>query len=183
MGEHAINIGALNSLESINLDQLIVYSLKNDEEELDLNHLFSGKHELKISYEKANPCEYEVSIENSTSPLILVLSESYHPLWKAYLDDEETPSIPVYSLVNGFYINKTGSFHLKIYFTGQTYANTGLEISAITLISVTIVLLLPQAIIERWKKLLMETLSPASRRQPNSSYIAKDNFLRMSAPN
>jgi len=158
VGEHVINIGALNSLESINLDQLLIYSLKNDEEKLNLNNLFSRKHELKVSYEKVNPCEYEVSIENSASPFILVFSESYHPLWKAYLDDEETPSIPVYSLVNGFYINKTGSFHLKIYFTGQTYANTGLEISAITLISVTIVLLLPQAIIERWKKSLMKTL-------------------------
>jgi hypothetical protein len=108
-----------------------------------LDDLFEAKPSPNVSYEMVNPCKYEAHIENSDEPFLLMFSESYHPMWKAYVDGEEISSIPVYSLVNGFYINKTGNFDVIIYFTGQTYADIGLQISAITLIIVVIILAFP----------------------------------------
>jgi hypothetical protein len=101
-----------------------------------LDNLIEEKQTPNVNYEELNSGKYVAHIENSDSPFILVFSESYHPLWKAYIDNEEISSIPVYSIVNGFYINKTGNFTVTIYFTGQEYADTGIQISVISIIIV-----------------------------------------------
>jgi hypothetical protein len=70
---------------------------------------------------------------------LLTFSESYHPMWKAYVDGREISPVATNFVVNGYYINKTGSFDLTIYFTGQTYAEAGLAISGITAAIIAIV--------------------------------------------
>jgi hypothetical protein len=108
-----------------------------------LDDLFEAKSGPNVSYEMINSCKYEAHIENSDEPFLLIFSESYHPMWKAYIDGEEISPIPTYSLVNGFYITKTGNFNVTIYFTGQNYADIGLQISLITLIFVVVILIIP----------------------------------------
>jgi hypothetical protein len=119
-----------------------------------LDDLFEAKPGPNVSYEMINPCKYEAHIENSDELFLLTFSESYHPMWKAYIDGEELSSIPVYSLVNGFYINKTGNFDVTIYFTGQTYADIGLQISLTTLIIVAIILAVPSKKFEQLENYL-----------------------------
>jgi hypothetical protein len=114
-----------------------------------LDDLLEAKPCPNVSYEILNPCKYEAHIENSDEPFLLVFSESYHPMWKAQIDGEEISSIPVYSLVNGFHINKTGNFDVTIYFTGQTYADIGLQISVTTLIVVAVILAVPSKKLEQ----------------------------------
>ncbi len=114
-----------------------------------LDDLFEAKPGPNVSYEMINPCKYEAHIENSNEPFLLIFSESYHPMWKAYIDGEEISPIPTYSIVNGFYINKTGNFNVTIYFTGQTYANIGLQISTITLIIVVAIIIIPSKKLEQ----------------------------------
>jgi hypothetical protein len=113
-----------------------------------LDDLFEAKPGPNVSYEMINPCKYEAHVENSDEPFLLIFSESYHPMWKAYIDGKEISPIPTYSLVNGFYINKTGNFNVTIYFTGQTYANIGLQISMITLIIVVAIIIIPSKKLE-----------------------------------
>jgi len=113
-----------------------------------LDDLFEAKPGPHVSYEMINPCKYEAHVENSDEPFLLIFSESYHPMWKAYIDGEEISPIPTYSIVNGFYINKTGNFNVTIYFTGQTYANIGLQISTITLIIVVAIIIIPSKKLE-----------------------------------
>ena len=113
-----------------------------------LDDLFEAKPGPNVSYEMINPCKYEAHVENSDEPFLLIFSESYHPMWKAYIDGEEISPIPTYSIVNGFYINKTGNFNVTIYFTGQTYANIGLQISTITLIIVVAIIIIPSKKLE-----------------------------------
>ena len=113
-----------------------------------LDDLFAAKPGPNVSYEMINPCKYEAHVENSDEPFLLIFSESYHPMWKAYIDGEEISPIPTYSIVNGFYINKTGNFNVTIYFTGQTYANIGLQISTITLIIVVAIIIIPSKKLE-----------------------------------
>jgi hypothetical protein len=116
----------------------------NDEDEFGfLDDLFEAEQGPNVSYEMVSPSKYKAHIAGGDAPFLLVFSESYHPMWKAYIDGEELSSIPVYSLVNGFYINKTGNFDVTIYFTGQTYADIGVQISLTTLIFVAVILAVP----------------------------------------
>lgn len=80
-----------------------------------------------INYEKINPTLWKVKI-NSSSPYILIFNELYDPLWVVQIkkDNLEIKSEPVYGLVNGFYINKTGEYELIINYKPQKlfkYAN------------------------------------------------------------
>jgi hypothetical protein len=153
-GEHEIRIGSLSLPGKMSLDQIIIYSLRNENEEISVNSLFKPSASLAphVGYEKISPCEYKVHIENSTGPFILAFSESYHPLWRAYIDGEEIEPIPLYSIVNGFYINKTGDFNIKIYFKGQDYAENGLKISSATLILAVLMLVTPWSKIQKFIK-------------------------------
>ena len=60
-------------------------------------------------------------------------------MWKAYVDGQEISPVATNFVVNGYYINKTGSFDIKIYFIGQTYAEAGMAISCITAAIIAIV--------------------------------------------
>ncbi len=44
----------------------------------------------QITFKKINPTKYNVLIENATEPFFLVFSESFHPQWKAYIEDDRT---------------------------------------------------------------------------------------------
>ena len=148
-GLHNIIVHAIGKIE---FDQVVVYSLNEGEESLSLDELFtpeSAKQAPKITYNQINPCKYTVHVEKNTEPFLLIFSESYHPMWKAYVDGEEISSIPAYSIVNGFYINKKGSFDITIYFTGQTYADYGLKISLTTLVIVVVTLIIPTQKLEK----------------------------------
>jgi hypothetical protein len=152
-GEREIEVGSLGFSGKMILDQIIIYSLRNENEEISVNSLFKPSTSLTphVGYEKISPCEYKVYVKNSTGSFILAFSESYHPLWRAYVDGEEIEPIPLYSMINGFYINKTGDFNIKIYFKGQDYAENGLKISGATLVLAALILVTPWS---KFKKLL-----------------------------
>jgi hypothetical protein len=136
----------------IDFDEMIIYSLNQNEQAFPVDDLFKPKPAPIISYDPINPCKYTVHVEDSTAPFLLIFSESYDPMWKAYVENNEISPIPMYSTVNGFYINKIGNFDVTIYFTGQTYANIGLEISAATLITVVAIIAIPSQKLEKWGK-------------------------------
>lgn len=41
-----------------------------------------------LTFKKINPTKYIVAVENATQPFFLVFSESYHPQWRVYIEDE-----------------------------------------------------------------------------------------------
>lgn len=136
-GDQTISI---NSAHDVDIDKIVVYSLEEGESAVPLDQLFaSDTNRPSINYEKVNPCKYVVHV-NSSEPFLLVLSEAYHQLWKAYINNVEVPSTNAYSCVNAFFINKTGEFDVTLYFTGQTYADIGVAVSVVTLLVVTAVL-------------------------------------------
>mgnify|MGYP000568946312 FL=1 len=70
---------------------------------------------------------------------MLSFAEAYDPLWEArvYKDGrkiETVKSIPLYSVINGFWINETGNLEIIIRYTPQDWFEIGLTISAITFI-------------------------------------------------
>ena len=154
-GLHKITVHGIGKIE---FDKVVVYSLNEGEESLSLDEVFRLrtpersfwlKYAPEITYKQINPSKYIVHVENNIEPFLLIFSEAYHHLWKAYVYGEEISSIPAYSMVNSFYIDKMGSYDVTIYFTGQTYANYGLKISLPTLVIVVVVLLIPTRKLEK----------------------------------
>jgi hypothetical protein len=102
-------------------------------------------------YKKVNPTKHELKIENATEPFMISFAESYDPLWLAYASDADSDnintadnykgnledsnkvfkisSIPLYSIINGFYINKTGDYTLTIEYQPQKWFVEGSTVS------------------------------------------------------
>jgi len=68
---------------------------------------------------------------------MLSFAEAYDPLWEAriYKDGEKietVKSIPLYSVINGFWINETGDIEIVIRYKPQDWFEIGLAISRLT---------------------------------------------------
>jgi glycosyltransferase involved in cell wall biosynthesis len=148
-GNTTISIGNLGLAE---IDEILLYSLKEGEDYLSLDALFNSSNpNVSITYENINPCKYQVHVSANES-FTLIFSEAYDPLWTASDGKNVIASTPAYSLVNSFHINRTGEFDLIIYFEGQTRADVGMMISASTFILIVLAVLIPKKFVERFKK-------------------------------
>ena len=92
----------------------------------------------ELNYTKINPTLYKVQV-NSTEPFMLSFAESYDPLWEARVYKngklvEKSKPVPLYGVINGFWINTTGeNLEIVIRYTPQDYFEIGLIISGTTL--------------------------------------------------
>jgi hypothetical protein len=116
-----------------------------------------------VDYKKINPTKYVLNIKNATRPYTISFAESYDPLWIAYSDNSntqnddnhesfKTSSIPLYSIVNGFFINKTGDYSLTIEYKAQGWFIQGAIVSLITVIIVMILLIFGNVITPKYLK-------------------------------
>jgi len=87
-----------------------------------------------INYLKINPTKYIVEV-NATNPFMLSFAEAYDPLWMAYVNGERIESIPLYSVINGFWINQTGQLEITIEYEPQKWFYYGSIISVTTLLA------------------------------------------------
>ncbi|MEM2974854.1 MAG: DUF6541 family protein [Candidatus Bathyarchaeia archaeon] len=147
IGPFMLDVGSqeieLKAVGRMDLDTILVYSLKSEETFLSINNLFGRKNASpNLVFERVNPCKYVVHVEEAKEPFLLIFSESYHPLWKAFVEGVEYSPFVSYHIVNGYYIEKNGKFDVVLYFTAQDVANLGLKISLITFISLMIVVVL-----------------------------------------
>ncbi len=83
-----------------------------------------------LEFEELQPSKWRLKVDSS-EPYALVFSNSYHPMWKAYVNGKEYSSIPSYYFINSFQINETGEHEVIIEFTGQRIQNTGLMVSGL----------------------------------------------------
>ncbi len=113
--------------------------------EILLIYIQSNKNKTKISnnynlsYKKINPTLWEVQV-NTTKPFMLSFAESYDPLWEArvYKDGkliQKVQPVPLYGIINGFYINETGNLKIVIRYKPQDWFEIGLAISGITFLA------------------------------------------------
>jgi len=119
------------------LDVVWMYSTETNQT---IDQLFEVKEKPAkvISYEKINPTLWKVRV-NATKPFMLSFAEAYDPLWEArvYKDGKKIEivrSIPLYSVINGFWINETGDLEIVIRYKPQDWFERGLIISLTTFI-------------------------------------------------
>jgi hypothetical protein len=73
---------------------------------------------------------------NSTTPFLLVFTETYDPLWKMKVDGSTfTDPMQVYYFLNGFAIDEPGQHVIEIEYTPQTWFNIGVVVTVITLLA------------------------------------------------
>jgi hypothetical protein len=120
------------------LDEIWLYSTETNQT---IEQLFKVKENPAeiIDYKKINPTLWEIRL-NATKPFLLSFTESYHPLWEArvYKDGklvEKVKSVPLYGVINGFWINTTGeNLQIVIRYTSQDWFEIGLIISGLAFV-------------------------------------------------
>jgi hypothetical protein len=118
----------------VELDQFLLYNKNKNEDNVSPDDIFAKNESAPvISYEEVNPTKYTVHVQTE-KPFHLILSQAYHPLWKAYLDGQEIESEPINSIFNGFYLTKAGEYDVNIEFVGQRYVYYGGAVAIITII-------------------------------------------------
>jgi len=100
----------------------------------DKNVYYVGDAQI-IDYVKVNPTLWQVRVE-AKSPFMLGFVASFDPLWEAriYRDGKlinKVRSIPIYGVINGFWIDETGSLTIIIRYTPQDWFELGLRLSSI----------------------------------------------------
>ena len=102
-------------------------------------------------YKKIDPTKYILYIKNATQPYTISFAEAYDPLWTARTSngnanesnlngfDVKINSIPLYSVVNGFHVNKTGNYNLIIEYQPQLWFLHAGTVSLVALIVIFIV--------------------------------------------
>jgi len=127
-------------------------------------------------YKKINPTKYTLNIKNATRPYILAFAETFDPLWTAFVDtgngsnepnshennNFKTNNIPLYSLTNGFYVNKTGDYTLVIQYQPQIWFIKGLTISTLSLAGILIAFILAR------KKFMIKLVDTIKRKTSTS---------------
>jgi hypothetical protein len=144
-GETSISVSAQGK---ILFDEMVLYSLKEDEDGSVLQNLFSSNSDSPtIQYQVIGTTSYRVHVKTS-QPFFMLFSETYNSLWKARFDDgQEIEPVIAYSLINAFYVNRTGEFDIVVYFAGQMLADFGLRLSLSSLIVVIIILVTPKSVV------------------------------------
>jgi len=76
----------------------------------------------------------------STEPTMLILHESYDPLWKSTVKNArntvQVDSVPAFGILNGFPISDPGEYEIEVYYSGQELVYEGAVVSGICAILV-----------------------------------------------
>ena len=152
----------IHSDSFVDLDSVLVYSADHNinkgvggnvaKQYESIDEIFNSKSSSEPAYisdyKKLDPTSYEIKIKNATRPYVISLAESYDPLWVAHAStsaDNSTSdydkavskrSIPLFSAVNGFYINKTGDYTLNIEYEPQKWLVQGGMISIVAVVAI-----------------------------------------------
>jgi hypothetical protein len=148
-GKHTVTLENLQGYNAVNLIAIVpTYEVTrlfnminglnihfNNEE---LSNIFSrADKSVVISYEQVSPTNWVVHV-NTSKPFVLAFTESYDPLWVVRSNGFFARSFPLYSVINGFHINKTGSYDLVLEYEPQMYFDLGLYISTVSIVIVPV---------------------------------------------
>ena len=114
--------------------------IQEDQVGLDITKLAidSNKSLPHIAFTRVDPTAYSVRVTGAESPFFLVLSETYDQRWKAHYEDSREVPEQFHFISNGYantwYVNCTGSYEMKLEFTGQDLLYIGSNISIVSFV-------------------------------------------------
>ena len=134
-GEHTIQIQPLSDdgYQSSYIDVVWLYSTEAEDETL--ADLFSPAEAPArvVNYEKISDTRYRVMVEAS-QPFMLALTEAHDSLWVARVNGGEYESQPLYSVINGFWIDQTGELEIIVEYKPQRWFFYGAGITVVSLL-------------------------------------------------
>jgi len=130
-GKHRIEIGSANEAAAY-LDVVWLYSIREESETLEEVFIVRENPAEVISYQKINATKYRVKV-SASQPFMLSFAEAYNPLWVAKVNGKEYASLPLYSAVNGFWVEDKGELKITIEYKPQGWFYYGAAISAVSL--------------------------------------------------
>jgi hypothetical protein len=127
-GEHSIEVDPVG--DKLDLDVVWLYTVEKEDEVID--DIFTSENDAAqvIDFVKIDPTKYNVRV-NTTRPFMLSFAETYDRFWVARINGREYHSVPLNSVVNGFWIEDTGDLEITIEFKPQTWFYWGVTISII----------------------------------------------------
>ncbi|MCD4703960.1 MAG: hypothetical protein K8R64_06665 [Methanosarcinaceae archaeon] len=133
-GHEAIIEEVSDVLDSKHTIYLDTYRSQNDGMEIDdLMIEYYSMDDVVYEIEHISPTKYIVHY-NATAPFMMVLAESYHPLWEASLANDTIAPMMVNSYSNGFFIEGTLNGTATIEFTEQRTIEQALMVSGLFLL-------------------------------------------------
>ena len=127
-GQHTIRI--VSPKKGSRVDAILTYTNGKS-----LDELFDKKANAHIIYyERVSATKWRVKVR-AEDPFVLVFTNGYDPLWVAKVDGKEYRSMPLYGVINGFYITKRGEYWITVEYKLQYYQNIGMMISIIAFIA------------------------------------------------
>ena len=122
----------VTGVKNNSIDLVVLYLSKNNQT---LENLFGSNHKSTIvEYNKIDATKYEIKV-SSEEPFTLGFAAAYDEFWVAHVDGLGTiNSMPLYSMLNSFFINKTGNFTVTIEYQPQQWFNIGASITCLSII-------------------------------------------------
>ena len=112
------------------LDMVSLFSSNNRASNLDDLLRCSDAHGPEVQFQQLDPTRFRVKV-NASRPFILALAESFDTSWIVRLEQGGTiRPFALDSAINGFVIDKVGSFDVLIEFEGEPWFEAGAVISA-----------------------------------------------------
>jgi hypothetical protein len=118
----------LSSEKLVILDTLLIFSVEKENETLQDFFVSKEAPATVTSFKRVNPTNYVVNV-SSTGPFLLSLSEAYDPSWIAYVRGQRIEPTPLYSAINGFWMNQTGQLEITITYGAQEWFYYGSTVS------------------------------------------------------
>lgn len=85
-----------------------------------------------LQLDQVSPYLYRLRVD-AKGPYTLVVSNTYHPLWRIMFDGREIWPSPAYYFVSAYDIDKTGQYDLTLEFVGQKYQWLAFAVSGLTI--------------------------------------------------
>jgi len=133
-GENVLNVVALIPIADWDKSEKITDSLSGYiVDSVDLSSKI-----VPVEVESPTTVRYELNMPESANWIIF--TDKYHPDWKLVRRDKESGSIPLYSMLNGFYLDPSWD-SATLVFTGQEDVRWGIYWSVVGLFSLLSILL------------------------------------------
>ncbi|KKQ75701.1 MAG: hypothetical protein US96_C0006G0013 [Candidatus Woesebacteria bacterium GW2011_GWB1_38_5b] len=126
-------LNIINAFVVVSKNEIVKVALSRENVNQNIQELLSQvKTEASIDILSESPTHYKLRLSGLKKPSMLVFAENYDARW--LLNGEK--SYKVYSLLNGFYVNKDGDYDL--YYTPQRYVDMGSVVAGLVILFLSI---------------------------------------------
>jgi len=132
-GKHSIGVTPAAG-GTCKIDVIWLYSVDDGDEKVEDIFTSDDVPASVLRYEKVDPTKYRVTV-NATGPFMMAFAEAYDRLWVARVNGREYKSVPLNSMVNGFWIDEKGELEITIEFKTQQWFYYGVTVTVLSLLA------------------------------------------------